>query len=208
MTSRHSTASLRPRRSVHPLRRSVFGWTLLAASLGVSVVAGCGAAAPRVEITPLTSEHEHLFENGADMIGNPDLLSGSWLTTWQRELDRRVELADAIGIVEIATIRQDIDLERHETYRLVGHVIERRTGALGDDVSLVTREGETGFPTVDGIANQILNQRFVVFVKWTGDAAQPVARWHIAPATEAVIQRADRRIRRQEAETARATQRR
>jgi hypothetical protein len=159
---------------------------------------GCGAAFSQdIRVSgPFTEEHAIAFENGVDTISDPTILQGAWLRSWEEDLDRRVSLADAIALVTITTVRQDLDLDRRETYRLVARVDERRHGPVPDEVTLVVRQGEPGFDTVRGHERRLLNQRFVAFLKWVEDQGRVVARWHLSPGAEGVVRRVNRLLER------------
>lgn len=166
-----------------------------AAFLGLAA-AGCGSSTPEVVVTPMTPEHETAFENGVDFIDDPRLLEGSWLDTWESEIEHRVTLSDAIAVVRISTVRHDTDLEHHDSYHLVATVVSVRYGTLSGDISLGTREGEVGFGTVAGNDERLLTppadrpDHFILFLKWTrDDSGGLVARWHLSPAGTAVVQR-------------------
>lgn len=164
----------------------------LAAALFLAPLTACGGPSTPVVIAPLSAEQEVLFENGVDYIDDPTLLEGSWLDSWETEIDRRVSTADFVAFVRIATLRTDVDLERHETYRLIAHVDSLRFGdSRSDDIELVSREGTPGFGTVRGNDARILNQRFVLFARWTqAEPGGPLeARWHLSPASERVVRR-------------------
>jgi hypothetical protein len=140
----------------------------------------------------MTQAQSTVFENGVDFIDDPTLLEGSWLETWEQEVDLRVRSSDVIAYVRITTMRTDTDLERHETHRLIAHIDSLRHGeAAGEEIELVVREGEAGFDTVHEQDRRILNQRFVAFVKWTQETPEDpiVARWHLSPASERVVRR-------------------
>lgn len=161
-------------------------------AIALAVLASCGSNAPRIVVTPMTSAQGVVFENGIDYIDDPALLEGSWLETWEQEIDLRVRSADVVGYVRITTMRTDTDLERHETHRLVAHIDTLRLGeGVGEELELVVREGDPGFDTVHNQDRRILNQRFVAFVKWTQESeGMPiVARWHLSPASERVVRR-------------------
>ncbi len=166
----------------------------LVASVVIASLAACGSSAPRIVATPMTSAQGVVFENGVDYIDDPALLEGSWLETWEQEVDLRVRTADVVAYVRISTLRTDTDLERNETHRLVAHIDTLRLGegvSDGDELELVVREGDPGFDTVHNQDPRILNQRFVAFVKWTQESeGMPiVARWHLSPASERVVRR-------------------
>ena len=107
----------------------------LALCLCLAAFAGCGGGGPIVrDVTPFTAEHEPAFENGLDMVRDPEALGGAWLRTWEDEIDRRVSLADVVALVTVKTFRTDVDLERNETYRLVTQVDREYLGELEDAV--------------------------------------------------------------------------
>ncbi len=160
-------------------------------------VAGCGGSAAAVRVTsPFTAEHATAFENGIDYIDDPSILEGQWLRSWEEEIDRRVSLSDAIALITVTTLRQDVDLDRRSTYRLIAHVDRQRHGEVPDDLALVVRQGDAGFPSVDGDESRILNQRFVLFVKWADQDGRVVARWHLSPAAERIVRRVNTLIER------------
>lgn len=162
-------------------------------ALGIAALfAGCGPSVQPLRVSsPFTAEHAPFFENGVDYIEDPSILEGSWLEAWEHDIEQRVSLSDAIALVTITTLRTDQDLERHETWRLVAHVDRVRHGeGVPEEITLVVREGEAGFGTVRGNEERLLNQRFVLFVKWsTDDSGVIVPRWHLSPAGERIVRR-------------------
>lgn len=177
-------------RAVHVLSSREMRYVLLSALLA----AGCGG--PRVTVatvtSPMTPELEPLFENGVDLIRDPRVLEGAWLESWEDELDRRVGSSDVVAVITIQTLRTDVDLERRETFRLIGRVDRVLHGDnVGQELALVVREGEAGFGTVETNERSLLDAQFVAFVKWARDEAdgEVRARWHLSPATDAVSSR-------------------
>ncbi len=161
---------------------------------------GGGAAEQRI-VTPFTAEHEPVFENGLDMVRDPSSLEGAWLSTWEDELDARVTLADAVALVTVETIRQDTDLDRRETFRLIVRVDREYLGDLEDQLTLAVRESDAGFGTIESGQRRVLDQQFIAFVKWQRDAETGAirARWHLAQATDEVARRVrDLLVRRRE----------
>jgi len=166
------------------------------------LLASCGSSAPRIVVRPMTDAEGVVFENGIDYIDDPTLLEGSWLETWEGEIDPRVRRADVVAYVRITTMRTDTDLERRETHRLVAHIDSLRHGEPGvEDLELVVREGDPGFGTVHDQERRILNQRFAAFVRWeqTTEGGPVVARWHLAPASERIVRRVNSLIEAQRA---------
>lgn len=154
-------------------------------------LSGCGASAATIVVTPMTADDEIAFENGLDFIDDPTLLEGSWLDSWQQDIERRVQLSDAIALIRVATVRTDTDLEHRDTYRLLATVEQVRIGTgVPDEITLVAREGDPGFGTIQENDERVLNQRFIVYLRWTrNEAGTLIPRWHLSPAGERVIAR-------------------
>ena len=184
----------------------------IAAVLSLVVLLACGGAPERdfTNIEPYTVEHEPYFEDGVDMVRDPEALGGSWLETWEEELDRRVTMADVVALVTIRTLRDDIgdtnrgygevptleeaDRSRRRTIRLVAHPDRVWLGeaqVAGQDLVLSVREGTGGFGTVETNERRLLDEQFVAFIKWQrdGESGEMRPRWHLSPATEAVARR-------------------
>ena len=162
-----------------------------------AVLAGCGGAAAQMQVTsPFTEEHETAFENGVDFIDDPSILEGAYLTSWEDDIDRRVSLADAVALVTVTTYREDVDLDRRLTYHLITVVDRERHGSVPAELSLTVRQGERGFNSVRGNSARLLNQHFVLFLKWADDGGRVVARWHLSPATDRILRRVNSLIER------------
>lgn len=161
----------------------------LCALLGALTACGGTTTNQALVTGPFTDEHAAVFDNSVDYIGNPGILEDNWLDQWETELRERVRLADAVALVRITTLREDFDLDRHQTYRLVGRVEDRAYGAIPDEVTLVVRQTDAGFGTVDGNTNRILEVQFLAFVKWVDEDGRIGARWHLSPAADTVIGR-------------------
>jgi hypothetical protein len=169
------------------------------ATLLVLAAVGCGAsttASTETLVTgPFTESHEAVFENGLDLVAEPDLLEGPWLETWEDDLDVRVTLADLVALTTVQTVRTDIDLDRDETYRLVVEVDRSYLGVERDELTLTVREGEAGYDSVVTNATRLLQRQFLVFVKWVERDGAVVPRWHLSPATDQVAGRVERLLR-------------
>ncbi len=168
------------------------------AALALALVAACGAAPTPIVVTPMNAAENAVFENGIDYIEDPSILEGSWSESWEQEIDLRCRTADVVAFVRVVTLRTDSNLERRQTQRLFAHVDSLRFGTLpnDDDLELIARETDPGFPTVQ--AERILNQRFVLFGRWTQDDADApiVMRWHLSPASERIVRRVNSLIER------------
>jgi hypothetical protein len=160
----------------------------IAAPLSAS---GCGSTSSELVARPITAAQAAVYDNGIDYVDNPALLEGSWLETWEQEIDQRVSQADAVSYVTISTIRTDADLERRETFRLTAHSDSIRYGQIDEDMVIVSARSDAGFDTVRGNDTRILNNRFVLFLRWVQeDVNSPrVARWHMSPASDLIVRR-------------------
>jgi hypothetical protein len=172
--------------------------------LGIAVASAlaavaCGASAPEVQPTsPFTEEHAEVFEDGVDLIQDPEALEGRWREEWSRDLDRRVSFSDLIALVKVSYLRTDTDPGRVTTYRIIAQVQDVLHGESGiEELELTVKQGEGGFATIDGNERQILDARFVAFIKWyTNEANEVAPHWHLAPATRPVVARVEYLIER------------
>lgn len=172
---------------------------LLRALAALSLLSGCGGAQTEAVVTsPFTGEDAVVFEDGVDFVFDPDVLEGRWREDWSRELQQRVERADIVAVVRVATLRTDVDLDRRTTYRLIATVERELLGEPPqEEMSLVVREGEGGFESVRSNERRVLDGDFVAFVKWYQTEHESVApHWHLSPATDPVLRRVEFLVRR------------
>ena len=161
----------------------------LTAAAALILLAACGGSQAEPEhaaSSPFLDSHESMFENGMDMVRDPDALDGSWLGAWQDELDNRVTHADVVALVTVRTLRTDVDLDRSETFRIIASVERAYLGEAGEELTLTVSENERGYGTVENNQRRLLDEQFIVFVKWQQTDEGVRARWHLSPATEAV----------------------
>jgi hypothetical protein len=170
--------------------RLALPWMFVLAA-AVALVA-CGASRPNARPTSkFTERHAEVFDDGVDLVADPEALGGRWRDQWSSELDRRVRAADLIALVKVHTLRTDVDLERQSTYRLLVEIQKEILGRAPEkEISLSVEEGQRGFNTIKGKEERILNQPFIAFIKWYRTANDEVApHWHLAPASEPVLAR-------------------
>jgi hypothetical protein len=161
----------------------------LSVALLLGVALGCGAAAPTVQATtPFLEGDAELFDRGVSYIADPSALGGGWEDEWSEALERRVQRAEAIALVTAQTFREDMTPRREVTYRLALNVDRELFGELPDEVEVLSRPGDVGFETVQGQETRILEQTFVLFVKWqlNEDTGGVEAAFHLEPASETV----------------------
>ncbi len=148
--------------------------------------------------SPLTAAEEGYYDDGVDFVGDPEALEGQWRRDWSTELDERVQRSDIIAYVHVQTMRTDVDLDRRTTFRLILAEEQTLLGEFPDELTLRSNEGERGYGTLEDNEGRILNERFVLFLKWELPAGADalVARWHLSPHAEQVAQRVEYLIER------------
>ena len=144
----------------------------------------------RRTVTPMTPEAEVAFENGVDFIDDPSLLEGTWLEEWEGDITRRVDLCDAVVVVRITAVQQNVDLDRNLSYRLVAHIENVRFGTgFEGEITLVSRDGEPGHTSVHENENRLLQNQFVAYLRFVEENGEVVPRWHLSPAADRIIRR-------------------
>jgi len=129
-----------------------------------------------------------LFEDGVDMLGDPDGLSGRWAEDWSSELHDRVERSDLIAVLTINTLRTEVSPEQRQTHWFVAEVGDLLKGQYSGELGLAAPEDSIGFESVEREQQNMLHKPMVLFAKWVADEAGVVrAHWHLAPATKSIL---------------------
>lgn len=136
------------------------------------------------------------FDDGVDLVRDPQGVGGLWQQDWERELGERVTRGDLVAVGLVHTLRTDLDLDRRTSYRLVMRVERTLKGETPrGDLTLVSREGARGYASVHGNHERVLQQRFVVFAKRYRDAVGGiVTHWHLSPASDVVLSLAQSKL--------------
>jgi hypothetical protein len=154
---------------------------------------GCGTAASTGNVmhpsSPFTEADAQLFENGVDLVGDPQALTGRWADDWASELSSRIQRSDLIALLTVNTLRTDTNPQEHTTHWLVGDVGDVLKGVRGEEeLSLATADDSLGFDSVDRERANILRKPMLVLAKWVKDPNGTVrARWHMASASPQVV---------------------
>ena len=172
-----------------PAHRS---WLLLVTSLAFACATGIGGCASAGGVSglhrpssPFMEADKLLFEDGVDMIGEPDGLSGRWAEDWSTELRDRVNRSDLIAVLTVNTLRTEVSPDQRTTHWLVAEVGDVLKGQYEGELGLAASEDAIGFDTVERERTNILHKPMVVFAKWVADDVGVVrAHWHLAPATK------------------------
>ena len=158
----------------------------------LALLTGCasagGVSSPQRPSSPFMEADKLLFEDGVDMLGEPDGLSGRWAEDWSSELHDRVERSDLIAILTINTLRTEVSPEQRETHWFAADVGDVLKGQYSGELGLAAREDSIGFESVEREQQNMLHKSMVVFANWVADEAGVVsAHWHLAPATKSIV---------------------
>jgi hypothetical protein len=155
---------------------------------------GCGGATQGIQpSSPFTEKHAKYFEDGIDFIREPGILEGQWFKDWEADLKKRIAYSDYIAVVTVKILRTDLDLDRKSSFRLITEVDRRLQGvSVGKELTLIVHESQDGYASVEDKASNILNLKFVAYVKWyENDKGEVAAHWHLSPASDAVVLRTE-----------------
>jgi hypothetical protein len=169
------------------MRNGWRGWVVSA--LMLMGCAGGGASGVMHPSSPFLETDGPLFEDGVDLVGDPQSLSGKWADDYATELRERVNRSDLIALLSVNTLRSDVSPSQHTTHWLVAQVGDVFKGKYEGELSLPSADDAIGFDSVDRERGNILRKPLVVFAKWAKDADTGVIRprWHLAAGTRDVV---------------------
>jgi hypothetical protein len=174
---------------------------LIVSTLLCAGAIGCGAArvtAPARPTSPFTDMDLKLFDDGVDLVADPDALAGQWGDDWNLEMRDRVARSDLIALVEVRTFRSDTDPESRTTHRLsvgVDRVLKGKPPA--DELDLATPDSAAGYPTIDSNKGRLLHMTLLVLVKWVETNAGTVgSHFHLVAASDKIVARVQAHIER------------
>jgi hypothetical protein len=168
--------------------------SILAIGLSCALLGACGGkstTAPARPTSPFTETDLKLFDDGVDMVADPDALGGRWAEDWNNEMLDRVQRSDLIALVEVTTLLTDTDPEGHTTHRLVVHVEKVMKGKPPEDeINLSSPSAAAGFPSVDSNKGRFLHMRFLGLLKWVEQPDGSVtSHFHLASSADKVVSR-------------------
>jgi hypothetical protein len=160
-------------------------------ALWVAACAGAGAAR-REPAQPLTSAQARLFDDGVDLIADPEALQGEWRDDWEREVEQRLEQADVVVVGRVRAVSTDVDLQRRVSFR-VALDVERvvRGDEVPGELSLVSLEGAIGYPSLERQRERILQRELVAFVRRAGGDAGERLHFHLSAPSPALTRHLD-----------------
>jgi hypothetical protein len=157
--------------------------------------AGCGAhgAASSRSSVPLSARELVLFEDGADLLANPDVLQDRWKADYDRELDERIAASDLVALGVVTNVRSDLDPDGKTNFRLLFSVERTLAGeADSTELSLTSLDGSAGSATIRDNRAKLLQRPMVVFVKYgAGKNGGTTAHFHLALRSKTIETRVD-----------------
>lgn len=164
-------------------------------TLGLIVVllsAACGGGKPGAGSTVALSAREHaLFDDGVDLIENPEGLSGRWKEDWDRDLEERIASSDLVATGSVNTLRTEVDPERSTSYHLVLEIKRTLIGEpFSDELLLISRDGDTGYGSVVQHRDHVLRRAVLAFIKYgAGPEGESVPYFHLAAPSKVALER-------------------
>jgi hypothetical protein len=163
------------------MRGALLGHVLALA--GALFVSACGSTqkGPTVS-SPFEPRDAQLFDDGMDLMEDPDSLHGQWRADWEGELTERIERSDAVVEGTVVAVHADSDPDKRTSYRVVLNVERVHRGEVdGKETSLVAREGALGYRSIAGNPERMLRRQFVAFIKYAEAPVRPIAHFHLTP---------------------------
>lgn len=139
--------------------------------------------------SPFEDVDHVLFDNGIDFVEDPAALSGSWRADIERELRQRITRSDVVAQIRVDTVVVERDPEGAKKLVLSTAVGEKWRGVIDEELPLSVGPSQPGYAALDRAQPRLLEGQFVLFLKWAEDASgKVVARFHLAPASEPVVE--------------------
>jgi hypothetical protein len=165
-------------------------------------LAGCGGSStttPARPTSPFTATDLRLFDDGVDLVSDPDGLGGKWADDWSIDMRDRVERSDLIVLVTVNTLLTDTDPEGHVAHRLVVQVGKSMKGLPpSGEINLSSPDSAAGFPTVDTNRNRLLHLRLLCLLKWYAEPDGTVSsHFHLVSDADTIISRVQAHIERE-----------
>jgi hypothetical protein len=171
------------------MRSSILVIVLCCASF--SACAAKPTTAPARPTSPFTEADLKLFDDGVDMVADPDALGGRWAEDWNTEMLERVRRSDLIALVEVTTLLTDTDPESHTTHHLVVSVEKVLQGKPpADEINLASRSTAAGYPSIDTNKNRLLHMQLLLLLKWVAQPDGSIAsHFQLASSSDKVVSR-------------------
>lgn len=175
--------------------------SLLLLGLVSALLAACGGpptTTPARPTSPFTETDLKLFDDGVDLVSDPDGLGGKWADDWNIEMRERVGRSDLIALVTVNTLLSDTDPEGHVAHRLVVQVEKVMKGKPpSNEINLSSLDSSVGFPTVDSNKTRLLHMRLLGLLKWVEQTDGSVSsHFHLVSSADTIVSRVQAHIER------------
>lgn len=167
-------------------------------ALFLTACGGGSSRTPARPTSPFTETDLRLFDDGVDLVQDPDGLGGKWANDWNVDMRDRVGRSDLIALVTVNTLLTDTDPEGHVTHRLVVRVEKSMKGqAPADELNLSSPDTAVGFPTVDSNKGRLLHMRLLGLLKWVEQPDGSVSsHFHLVAPADTIVSRVQAHIER------------
>jgi hypothetical protein len=164
----------------------------------VAGLSGLGCTKTILDVgEPWDSKEAPFFDDGVDVIKDPQALSGEWAYRQRNWLEGRIQLADTISIVNIQSVQTKTDVEGNSVKRIDVAVVKPIYGQTpAEDLSLVSPQDAPGHELLLRFERH-LQGRFILFARWfkndRDNAEQVEHHFHLSPASEALLDEVETR---------------
>jgi hypothetical protein len=178
-----------------------------------ALLAACGGPStttPARPTSPFTETDLKLFDDGVDLVADPDGLGGKWADDWNIDMRDRVGRSDLIALVTVNTLLTDTDPEGDVAHRLVVQVDKVMKGVPpAGEINLSSLDSSVGFPTVDSNKTRLLHLRLLVLLKWVEEPDGSVSsHFHLVASADTIVSRVQSHIERDLPQSRTVTERR
>jgi hypothetical protein len=179
----------------------VFRTSLVRLFFVAVLLTACGGPStttPARPSSPFTATDLKLFDDGVDLVQDPDGLGGKWADDWNFDMRDRVARSDLIALVTVNTLLTDTDPEGHVAHRLVVGVEKSMKGMPpAEEINLSSPDSAVGFPTVDTNKGRLLHMRLLVLLKWVEEPDGSVSsHFHLVAPADTILSRVQAHIER------------
>ena len=130
--------------------------------------------------SPLNAEQVALFEDGVDMLADPNALQDTWRSDWERETRARIAQSDQIVLGDVTTVRTQEDPGQAVSYYVVMSVKKTLLGEpAGSELVLTSRESSAGYGNLGDQRDRLLRLSVVAFLKHAREGGRDVSHFHL-----------------------------
>jgi hypothetical protein len=146
-----------------------------------------------------------VFDDGIDVVDDPEKLSGEWAFRARQDLDARSNLADLVAVVNITSVQTTKDVDGTEARRIDTRVMSILYGTTPDK-TLVLKSSSTALGNSLIIRHEgRLSGEFIVFLRWFEQEDGTIGHhFHCSPSSPAILENVRKYVRARTAQEAAA----